>query len=95
LAQFRLSESRNSDDNASRLTSVSDGTYAAGYTYLPNSSLVGTVTIAGAIRLARSRMLDLLPKDFVHRRLRISIQYAPSSRLAFRKNLRRNRFPPK
>jgi pyoverdine/dityrosine biosynthesis protein Dit1 len=74
---------------------VFGGTFAVGYTYLPNSSLVGTVTIAGTNHLARSRMLDLLLKDFVPHRLRISIQYAPSSLLAFEMNLRRNHFPPK
>jgi hypothetical protein len=90
-----LSESHNGYDNASRLTSVSDGTNAAGYTYLTNSSLVGTVTNAGTNHLARSRMLELLLKGFVPHRWRISIQYAPSSLLAFGMNLRRNHLPPK
>ena len=45
------------------------------------------------MQLNRSCLLDLLPKYFVVRRLRISLQYAPSSLLAFRKNLRRNHFP--
>jgi hypothetical protein len=39
-------------------------------------------------------LLDLLGKGFVVHHLRISLQYARSSRLAFAKNLRRSYLPP-
>jgi hypothetical protein len=46
------------------------------------------------MQLDRPCLLDLFPKAFVARRLRIGFQYAPSSLLVFRKNLMRNHFPP-
>jgi hypothetical protein len=44
--------------------------------------------------MGRKHLLDLFGKRFVVRRLRISIQYARSSRLALAKDLRRSYLRP-
>src|SRR5438105_14774988 len=49
-------------DGASRMTNVSDGTYAAGYTYLANSPLVSQIIFRqnGTARMTTTKQYDNL-----------------------------------
>jgi len=51
-------------DNASRMSSVTDGTHSAAYGYLVNSSLIGTTTFrtSGSTRLTTTRQYDFLER---------------------------------
>jgi hypothetical protein len=49
-------------DNASRLGSVSDGTYSGNYSYLANSSLIGSITYknGSTVEMTATRQYDYL-----------------------------------
>ena len=57
-----LGTSTYSYDTASRLASVSDGTYSANYAYQPDSSLIDTITFktSGSTRLTTQKRFDRL-----------------------------------
>jgi RHS repeat-associated protein len=67
-------------DPASRLTNVTDGTYAAGYVYLANSPLVSQITFRSNSTV---RMTTTKTYDYLNRLLQISSVPSASSVVSF------------